>query len=218
MGLFLAPECLPFAIGAVMLAALTAIEMLCMLMGFSLGETIDKGLGMDGMHHDHPGGTGIFDWLNAGGVPILVLLLLSLGLFSIAGFVIQAVAHAFWGLLPAAAASVAAFVLALPAVRVSSELVARIVPRDETYAVEPAEFVGRSAEVTIGPLDQGLPGRVRLKDQHSNWHTLRARAAPDQPPIAIGATVLLVDIAGGIFIAIPTPADLYEDPISKELP
>lgn len=213
MGLFLAPECLPFAIGAVMLAALTFIEMVCLLFGFSLGEMIDKSLG-----GDHHGGTGIFSWLNAGGVPILVLLLLSLGLFSIAGFLIQIAAHAVWGLLPAAPASIAAFVLAMPAVRLSSGLVARIVPRDETYAVEPAELVGRSAEVTVGPLDQGLPGRVRLKDQHSNWHVLRARAAPDQEaPIPIGATVLLVDLVDGIFLAIPTPADLYEDSTSKEL-
>lgn len=213
MGLFLAPECLPFAIGAVMLAALTFIEMVCLLFGFSLGEMIDKSLG-----GDHHGGTGIFSWLNAGGVPILVLLLLSLGLFSIAGFLIQIAAHAVWGLLPAAPASIAAFVLAMPAVRLSSGLVARIVPRDETYAVEPAELVGRSAEVTVGPLDQGLPGRVRLKDQHSNWHVLRARAAPDQDaPIPVGATVLLVDLVDGIFLAIPTPADLYEDSTSKEL-
>lgn len=213
MGLFLAPECLPFAIGAVMLAALTFIEMVCLLFGFSLGEMIDKSLG-----GDHHGGTGIFSWLNAGGVPILVLLLLSLGLFSIAGFLIQIAAHAVWGLLPAAPASIAAFVLAMPAVRLSSGLVARIVPRDETYAVEPAELVGRSAEVTVGPLDQGLPGRVRLKDQHSNWHVLRARAAPDQEaPIPVGATVLLVDLVDGIFLAIPTPADLYEDSTSKEL-
>ena len=213
MGLFLAPECLPFAIGAVMLAALTFIEMVCLLFGFSLGEMIDNSLG-----GDHHGGTGIFSWLNAGGVPILVLLLLSLGLFSIAGFLIQIVAHAAWGLLPAAPAAIAAFVLAMPAVRLSSGLVARIVPRDETYAVEPAELVGRSAEVTVGPLDQGLPGRVRIKDQHSNWHVLRARAAPDQQaPIPIGATVLLVDLVDGIVLAIPTPADLYEDSTSKEL-
>jgi membrane protein implicated in regulation of membrane protease activity len=213
MGLFLAPECLPFAIGAVMLAALTVLEMLSMLVGFSLGEMIDKSLG--GEHH---ASTGLFSWLNAGGVPILVLLLLSLGLFSMAGFAIQAVAHGVWGLLPAPAAAVAAFVVAMPAVRYSSEMVAHLIPSDETYAVEPADFVGRSARVTIGPLDHGLPGRVRLKDQHSNWHELRARAAPDQPSIPIGATVLLVDVADSIFLAIPTPPDLYQDPTSKELP
>lgn len=42
MQFFLAPESLPFAIAAVMLAALTGIEILCLLLGFSVGEAIDK--------------------------------------------------------------------------------------------------------------------------------------------------------------------------------
>jgi hypothetical protein len=156
MGLFLAPECLAFAISASLLAALTAIEMLCLLVGFSLGEAIDKASGYDG-HND---GTGLFNWLNAGGVPILVLLLISLGMFAISGFVIQGVAQTVWKLIPAAPASFAAFVVSLPAVRISSEFVARIVPKDETYAVDLSDFVGRTGEVTVGPLDQGLPGRL----------------------------------------------------------
>lgn len=95
-------------------------------------------------------------------------------------------------------------------VRASSRAVARIVPRDETYAVDLSEFVGRTAEVAIGPLDQGLPGRVRLKDAHGNWHSLRARAAKDQPPLAVGARVLLVDRAADIFIAVFAPDELLD--------
>lgn len=40
---FLAPESLPFAIAAVMLAAFTGIEILCLLLGFSLGEATRPG-------------------------------------------------------------------------------------------------------------------------------------------------------------------------------
>jgi hypothetical protein len=213
MALFLAPQCLPFAIAAVMLAALTVIEMLCLLLGFSLSEAIDKA-GID----DHGTGSGLFSWFNVGGVPILVLLLLSLGIFAMTGFVIQGVAQTIWAPLPAAAASVAAFVVSMPAVRLSSEFVARIVPRDETYAVDLSDFVGRTGEVTVGPLDQGLPGRIRVKDQHGNWHILRARAAKDQEPIAIGAHALIVDRLAEIFIAIPAPADIFDHPSSKEQP
>ena len=212
MGLFFAPECLAFAISASLLAALTAIEMLCLLVGFSLGEVIDKASGYDG----HSDGTGLFNWLNAGGVPILVLLLISLGMFAISGFVIQGVAQAVWKLIPAAPASFAAFIISLPAVRISSEFVARIVPKDETYAVDLSDFVGRTGEVTVGPLDQGLPGRLKVKDQHGNWHTLRARAAPDQPSIAIGASALIVDRQGDIFVAIPASSDLFDNPSSQE--
>ena len=62
--------------------------------------------------------------------------------------------------------------ISLPAIRVTSRGIARIIPRDETYAVDEADFIGHVAEVSIGPLDQGLPGRVRLKDVFGNWHSL----------------------------------------------
>ncbi|WP_438755109.1 OB-fold-containig protein [Pararhizobium sp. O133] len=207
MQLFLAPESLPFAIAAVMLAALTGIEMLCLLLGFSLGEAIDKAL-----PDDHGGMLGLMSWLNVGGVPILILIMLLLGFFAMIGFVIQSVAHAIGILLPATLAALPAFVLALPAVRASSRTVARIVPRDETYAVETSEFVGRSGEVTVGPLDQGLPGNVRVKDRHGNWHSLRARAAKSEDPIAIGMTVLLVDHVSNVYIAIRATSDIFPTP------
>jgi len=57
------------------------------------------------------------------------------------------------------------------------------------------------------PLDQGLPGRVRVKDQHGNWHVLRARAAKGEGPLGIGSSVLLVDHKANVFIAIPAPVD-----------
>ncbi|SMC76488.1 OB-fold-containig protein [Rhizobium sp. RU36D] len=207
MQLFLAPECLPFAIASVMLIVLTAIEMLCLLLGFSLSETIDKAWA-----GDHGGMAGLMSWLNIGGVPLLVLLMLGLGLFAISGFVIQAVAASLWSPLPAAVAAIPAAVLTVPTMRMSSRWVARIVPRDESYAVETTEFIGRSGEVTVGPLDQGLPGRVRLKDQHGNWHILRARAARNEAPIPIGAQVLLVDHVSNVFIAISAPSDLLTPP------
>jgi hypothetical protein len=203
MQLFLAPECLPFAIAAVMLAALTAIEMVCLLLGFSFGEAIDKAL-----PDDHGGVLGLLSWLNVGGVPILILIMLFLGFFAMTGFVIQSVFQAVWSPLPAVAAAMPAFILTLPAVRTSSRTVARIVPRDETYAVNLSDFIGRSAEVSVGPLDQGLPGRVRIKDRHGNWHTLRARAAKSEDPIAIGASVLLVDHVSNVYIAIRAPSDI----------
>ena len=71
-----------------------------------------------------------------------------------------------------------------------------------------ADFVGQVAEVSVGPLDQGLPGRVRLKDVLGNWHTVR----PAPPRFATrsrsAASVLLVDRDAKGFIAISAPADL----------
>lgn len=211
MHLLLAPECIPFAIAAVMLAGLTMIEVLAMTIGFSVSEWIGKP-DSDG----HAGILGMLSWLNVGGVPTLVLLMLVLGFFAIAGFAIQAVADTFWSPLPSIIAAVPAVITTVPLVRATTRAVARFVPRDETYAVDDAEFVGRLAEVVTGPLDQGLPGRVRTKDAHGNWHTLRATAAPNERPIAIGSAVLLVDRKAGIFIAVIAPDELVQAQFSNK--
>lgn len=205
MELFLAADVRPFAIAAVMLFGLTAIEVLMLVVGISLSELVDKSFGEHGLSHS-------LSWLNVGGVPLMVLILLALACFAAAGFLIQALAAALIRPLPVLIAAAGAVAAAVPAVRWSSRQVARVVPRDETYAVELADFIGRTAEVTVGPLDQGKPGRVRLKDIHGNWHVANARAAQAQDRIPVGATVLLVDQAKGIFLAIPAPADLAAGP------
>jgi hypothetical protein len=205
MHLLFAPECAPFAIAAIMLAGLTVIEILAMLLGFSLSELIGKAA-PDG----HDGVAGLLSWINVGGVPILILIMLILGLFAISGFAIQTVADIIWAPLPALIAAVPAAIITAPLTRASSRIVARIVPRDETYAVEADALIGRMAEVTIGPLDQGLPGRVRAKDAHGNWHMLRAIAGKDEGPLAVGATVLLVDHKTGIFVAVHAQDDLVD--------
>ena len=135
-------------------------------------------------------------------------MILALGVFAIAGFLLQGIAHSIGMAVPVTLAALAAAALSLPAIRVSSRGIARIIPRDETYAVDEADFVGHVAEVSIGPLDQGLPGRVRLKDVFGNWHSVAARASPESTPLPVGASVLLVDRDARSFIAISAPADL----------
>jgi hypothetical protein len=203
MNLIFAPECAPFSIAAAMLAGLTGIEIVSMLLGFSISEFIGK---PEGGHDGIAGGP--LSWLNVGRVPILILVMLVLGTFAAVGFVIQVVAGTIWLPLPATIAAFLAAVAAIPMIRTSSRTVARLVPRDETYVVDATDFIGRMAEVTLGPLDQGLPGRVKVKDVHGNWHQLRASAAEGHDPIGVGATVLLVDQKANIFIAVPAPSDL----------
>ncbi|ASW07335.1 OB-fold-containig protein [Rhizobium sp. 11515TR] len=216
MHLFLASECAPFAIAAMILIGLTAIEILSMLLGFSLSELIGK------PHFEGHDGVlaGLLSWINIGGVPLLILIMLALGIFAVTGFAIQTVADVIWAPLPAIAAAVPALAVTIPLVRGSTRMIARIVPRDETYVVEADDFVGRIGTVSIGPLDQGLPGRVSVKDAHGNWHQLRASAAKGESPLPIGAQVLLVDRKADIFIAVSAPSDLVrsDDKSSTEQP
>ena len=204
--ILLAPDVRPFAISAAIMLTLGGIELLTMIVGFSISELIGKEFALESESHSAIGG--LFLWINAGRLPLLILLILALGVFAIAGFLLQAVAHSVGTAVPVALAALAAFAISLPAIRVTSRGIARIIPRDETDAVDEADFVGHVAEVSIGPLDQGLPGRVRLKDVFGNWHSVAARASPESTPLPVGASVLLVDRDARCFIAISAPADL----------
>jgi len=204
--ILLAPDVRPFAISAAIMLTLGGIELLTMIVGFSISELIGKDFALETESHSAIGG--LFLWINAGRLPLLILLIPALGVFAIAGFLLQAVAHSIGTAVPVALAALAAFAISLPAIRVSSRGIARIIPRDETYVVDEADFIGHVAEVSIGPLDQGLPGRVRLKDVFGNWHSVAARASPESTPLPVGASVLLVDRDARSFIAISAPADL----------
>ena len=204
--ILLAPDVRPFAVAAAIMLALGGIELLTTLVGFSLSEIIGKDIAAE--TDGDSGLGGLFLWINAGRLPLLILIVLALGVFAIAGFFLQGLAHGVGIPLPASIAALAAAACSIPAIRLASRGIARIIPRDETYVVDQADFIGHVAEVSIGPLDQGLPGRVRLKDVFGNWHSLVARASPESTPLPVGASVLLVDRDAKSFIAISAPADL----------
>ncbi|KRQ92510.1 OB-fold-containig protein [Bradyrhizobium valentinum] len=204
--ILLAPDLRPFAVAAAIMLALGGIELLATLVGFSISELVGKEVTVDADSGNGLGG--LFLWINAGRLPLLILIILALGVFSIAGFFLQGLAHGVGISIPASIAALAAAACSIPVIRVTSRGIARIIPRDETYAVEEADFIGHVAEVSIGPLDQGLPGRVRLKDVFGNWHSLVARASPESTPLPVGASVLLVDRDAKSFIAISAPTDL----------
>lgn len=164
--ILMAPDVRPFAVAAAIMVSLGGIELLTMIVGFSISELVGHDFGLDSDSHNGIGG--LFLWINAGRLPLLILIILALGIFSIAGFLLQGIAHGAGAVLPVPIAALAALGLSIPVIRVTSRGIARIIPRDETYAVNEADFVGHVAEVSIGPLDQGLPGRVRLKDVFGN--------------------------------------------------
>jgi hypothetical protein len=204
--ILLAPDVRPFAVAAAIMATLGGIELLTMIVGFSISELVGHDFALDSENHSGIGG--LFLWINAGRLPLLILIMLALGIFSSAGFLLQAIAHGAGATMPVSIAALAAAGLSIPVIRIASRGIARIIPRDETYAVNEADFVGHVAEVSIGPLDQGLPGRVRLKDVFGNWHSVAARTSSDSVPLPVGARVLLVDRDARSFIAISAPTDL----------
>jgi membrane protein implicated in regulation of membrane protease activity len=213
MEAFLSASYQPFTITGLIMVGLVLIEIVSLVAGFSLSQFLDHGLDLEafsGHHAETDLGFlgGILGWVNAGRVPLLVFIITWLAAFAAVGFAVQTLAMSVLAPLPVPVASLIAFCFAAPATRHTTRLVAHIVPRDETYTVTNDDLIGRIAEVTLGPLDQGAPGRIKVRDAHDNLHFLMAKAADGKGPIPVGAEVLLVDRQGPTFLVIPAPAEL----------
>jgi hypothetical protein len=214
MDVLLSPGYQPFMIAGLVMTGLVLIETISLVAGFSLSFLIDQSLDVEAYsgHHADIGDTsflgGLLGWINPGRVPALILIITGLAAFAVIGFVIQAFAIGLWTTLPALVASVPAALLAVPVTRSVTRLVSFIIPREETYVVSNDDLIGRVAEVTLGPLDQGPAGRVKVRDPHGNLHFLMAKVADGHAAIPTGTQVLLVDRSGPTFLVIPAPAEL----------
>ncbi|SFL50558.1 OB-fold-containig protein [Methylorubrum salsuginis] len=211
MSALVGPALFPFTLAALVMTGLVLVEALSVLIGQSASGLLDGAIGHDGLDSANAEGlspAALLSWINLGRVPFLILVILGLAAFALAGLILQGLAAALLAPLPALVAVPLAAGATLPALRVTTRAVARFIPRDESYAVTADDLVGTTAEVTLGPLDQGLPGQVRARDRHGNVHFLRARAAADASPMATGTRVLLVDRVEAVFVAVPAPADL----------
>ena len=71
--ILLASDVRPFAVAAAIMIALGGIEFLSMLVGFSISELFGKEIAVEGDHHGAL--EGLFLWVNAGHLPLLILII-----------------------------------------------------------------------------------------------------------------------------------------------
>ncbi len=135
----------------------------------------------------------VFDWLNFGKVPFSILGMLLLVFFGMAGI-------ALWQalpILPVWSYAIAAAPISIIGTKAVGGWIAKVLPQDESYAVTADQLVGLRGVVTLGPLDGGKPGNVRVRDQHGEIYTIRARPADFGVVIEQGAEVVVVEAAPG---------------------
>jgi membrane protein implicated in regulation of membrane protease activity len=143
-----------------------------------------------------------FDWLNAGRVPLLVLMMAALTCFAVVGMVVQILAMHLVAPLPPVLAAGIAVAAAVPGTRWTSRLVSWLIPRDETYALADEDLIGRVGIVTLGPVEDGSAARAKVQDKYGNWHF--PRIAPGTAGLSIpqGASILIIDRVGGLYIVV----------------
>lgn len=84
-----------------------------------------------------------------------------------------------------------AVVGALGTAKFAAETGARLLPREESFAMETVELCGLTGTVAF-PVD-AMRGRVHVYDTHGTLHDVSARVTPGYPPILRGRRVLVSD-------------------------
>ena len=209
---FFADHNAPFLVALVVTLAIAVIETLSLVMGLGLADLVDDimpDFDADTPEVEHSVFVDALGWLNVGKVPFLVLLLLFLGCFTVVGYGFQLFMNGSLGiLLPAIVAGPLALIPALPATRLASRAIAKILPREETYAVGDEEMIGRLAAVSLGPVTRRRHGKAKVTDAHGNIHFVRIRSAEKAKIYQINQEVLLVSHERGLFDVIAPPESL----------
>lgn len=199
MNLLALPECAPFVVALGVLLVLGALEGAALVFGASPSHWLD---GVFGLHPPD----GFLGWLHLGRAPLLALCAVFLTVFALGGLVLNLLAlNILRHPMPVLVSVPVALFAALPAVRAIGGLIARLIPRDETYAVSFASLVGRVATM-LGPARTAYAAQAKTSD--GRGHTLYLMVEPDATidELASGSDVLLVrQISGSRFAAIPNP-------------
>lgn len=141
--------------------------------------------------------------LGVGRVPFMIWLVLFLFLFAALGVSIQSLAEQLIGapLHPLLAAGIT-LVAALPVTGVVVRPLARIMPGDETSAVDIDSLVGRRAVITTGRASAGNAARARVLDRHGLAHHVMVEPHEQGSEMLEGDEALLVRREGEIFFGV----------------
>ena len=185
-----APETWPFTVATFLLLLIAIVEGIALVVGASLSQSLQSLL------PDHEVHAGPFDraldWMSFGRVPLLVWVVLLLASFALTGFALNLVVHELFGLwAPPLIASIAAFLIALPIVRLTGAGIARVIPRDETYAVSFDSLVGRVATIVTGTARVGYPAQAKVANEHGQMLYVMVEPEAEGMTFQSGERVLL---------------------------
>ncbi|OEY94053.1 hypothetical protein BJD20_02195 [Acinetobacter proteolyticus] len=115
--------------------------------------------------------TQFLEWLYLGKVPLLIWLIIFLTVYALTGLIIQDLFYQFrehylsaWIIAPVC------LFLSMPLVRYSAALVTKIIPKDETTAIQADDLIGRTAHIILGDAKPNSPAQAKVKDQFGQTH------------------------------------------------
>ncbi|NHK27011.1 YqiJ family protein [Parvularcula flava] len=233
--IFFSPATTPFAVAIVLMLIIAMVEIVGALMGTSASAALDSMLpdidvdmdvDFDGdvggpLDADAPAvpdapGAGplsqLLGWLCVGKVPVLVLLIIFLTAFGLAGFVIQGLQMALLGMaIPSFLAAIPAFFAAMPVTRYAGLGFAMMIPKEQTEAVSQKLFIGKVATIVRGIAAKGSPAEAKLKDSFGQSHYILVEPDLDGETFSQADEIVIVRQSGSIYQAIRNTSAAMSD-------
>jgi hypothetical protein len=186
--LILAPEMAPFvaslgAVGVIGLFELAAI----LVFGPVLSHLhVDTHIDIDSSFL-----SGTMSWLHIGKVPLMVLIVLFLSGFGLAGATIQLTLNAFgMGLADALGAAIPSAGVGIAAVRRVGGLLAKVFADDQSVpSVE--NFVGETVRIVTGTARLHLPAEAKFTDKFGQTHYVMVEPTDESEEFTEGTEVIL---------------------------
>jgi len=204
--------------------AIGVIELIALLVGFSPSASIDAALpDIDIPDLDVPEIAGpdihappaelshveagplslILGWFSVGRVPILVLLVIGLTSFAVAGYVVQWTALGALGTaLNAGLASIPAAIAAAYSTRWLGRFLGRIFPKDHTEAASRRDLVGSYATIIRGTAKKGQPAEAKTTDLRGRTHYILLEPSEAAETYTAGDRVFIVGQDRNVYRAV----------------
>ncbi len=201
-----AAETWPFTIATFLMLLIAVVEGLAMVAGANISEWLQSAL-PDPWDSVHGPFDNVLGWLHVGRVPFLVLVVLFLMGFALAGFALNMVANRMFGLwVPTLISVPLAFFATLPFVRILGAGLARIIPQDQTFAVSFESLIGRVATIVGGTARPGYPAQARVANEHGQNLYIMVEPETDGVTFGSGEQILLKkQISGSRFAGVVNP-------------
>ena len=196
---------LPFSVALALMLLLLILELIGFVAGLGLSDLLHGHLPefADADGAEVAGDSvarGFIGWLGIGRVPALIVLALFLTGFGLLGLALQALTLSWFGsLLPAWIAAPIAFFLALPWVRVSSLMLGRVLPRDETQVATRRSLLGHVGTIVIGSARRGSPAQAKVRDDVGQTQYVMVEPVAADDEFHAGDAVLLKTQNGALF-------------------
>ncbi|MBI9090043.1 MAG: YqiJ family protein [Desulfobacterium sp.] len=214
-------ENLPFMVSLTIMVMIACLEGVTTLIGLGLSSMIDAFIpdfDLDGEFDLNPDApvTGVLtrtlSWFRIGQVPFLIILIVFLTLFGLMGLFIQSISVKITGhLLPGIIASGITLPVTLPLVRAITGIIGKIMPKDETEAVDEKSFIGRVAIITLGKASKNSPAQAKVKDKFGTTHYVMVEPDIEDEEFHKGDQVLMVKQTRSGYKAIQNPMAALQD-------